>query len=262
MYVNLNFLNLAVSVIGLVFMFCVETVRPKRAWEASRKKRLFFHVRLSVLNVIIVGLLATAPFLFWRNLVHSREWGISPLLGLKGPAEILIGLVVLDMFDYWWHRFNHRIPFLWRFHKVHHVDTHVDVTTALRFHPGELLISSTIVKPMWLLIWGPSLWGLAIFEASVTSASEFHHSNIDFPNRIEGLIRKIFVTPRFHASHHTVSKRTGDANFSAIFIFWDKLFGTYREPDFEEMRLLGLPAGREKYLSFTPTLKGPFTSEY
>ncbi|MDZ7844361.1 MAG: sterol desaturase family protein [Anaerolineales bacterium] len=146
---------------------------------------------------------------------------------------------------------------LWRFHKVHHVDTHVDVTTALRFHPGELFISF-FVKLLWIAAWGPSLVGFAVFEICVSLASQFHHSNIDFPERWERRLRLFIVTPRFHTSHHTVSRRTGDANFATIFIVWDRLFGTYREPDPREMRELGLAEGRGDYLSFGTWLAEPF----
>ena len=217
---------------------------------------------LTLINTIIVSFLTAAPALLFAGWVRSNGLGLAPLLGLHGPAEWLASFIVLDMFDYWWHRFNHTVPVLWRFHKVHHVDTHVDATTAIRFHPGELIISNLLVKSIWILIWGPSVWGLLFFEMGLTVFAEFHHSNIDFPDRVESLVRKIIVTPRFHASHHTVSSRTREANFSAVFIFWDKIFGTYREVDSEEMKTLGLPRGKDVYLSFKAVLRGPFSDDY
>lgn len=262
MSIDPNILNPIVSITVLILMMSFETFRPSRPWTVPRKKRLLFHASLSIFNGALLFFLTTAPLLFWTDLVHSKGWGLVHLLGLKGPLEIFISIVVLDMFDYWWHRLNHEISFLWRFHKVHHSDTHVDTTTALRFHPGELLISSLIVKTTWLLIWGPSLLAFALFEACVTIASEFHHSNIDLNDKIETPLRKIIVTPRFHASHHTQSKRTLDANYSAIFIFWDKIFGTYREPDYKEMETMGFAKGRDKELSFTTAMKAPFSSVY
>ena len=172
-------------------------------------------------------------------------------------VRIIASVIVLDLFDYVWHRLNHRVGTLWRFHKVHHVDTHVDVTTALRFHPGELFISA-FAKALWIVIWGPSLWGFAAFEISISLAAQFHHSNIDFPRPVERVLRLFIVTPRFHTSHHTVARRTGDANFATIFILWDRIFGTYREPDDREMQTLGLPEGRDDYLSFQAWLTQPF----
>ena len=255
-------IRLILSLCGFAVMLFIETLRPKRSWKDSRLRRLFFHMGLSLFNSVLLSGIAAAPFLFWAGLISSRNWGLASWAGLHGPLEILVSLVVLDMFNYWWHRWNHEVKFLWRFHKVHHVDTHVDVTTSLRFHPGELLISSMFIKILWLFIWGPSLMAFIIFEGAIGMAAQFHHSNIDFSDKAEVLIRKIFVTPRFHAGHHTVSQRTGNANYSTIFIFWDRLFRTYGEPDAEELKHLGLARGRETYLSFLATMKAPFTSNY
>ena len=259
---NPKILPLLVTLTGLAIMFAIESLRPARSWKSPRKQRLLFHAVLAIINTAILGLIAKAPLTFWTNLVHSQGWGIASMLQLSGIVEILASLVVLDIFDYWWHRFNHQIPFLWRFHKVHHVDTHVDVTTSLRFHPGELLISNLPVKAIWFFIWGPSLAAILIFQSALTAASQFHHSNIDLTDARENAIRKIIVTPRYHAAHHTVSKRTALANYGAIFIFWDKIFGSYRQPVKEELNTLGLSRGRETYLSYASALRGPFASEY
>lgn len=261
MILNLTIFRFSIFLFTLIIMFTIETIRPKRVWGNPRIHRLLFHLTLAVFNTALLRIVASKPLLNWGTIVYENKWGISSFFGLSGLIEILITLVVLDLFDYWWHRFNHRTPFLWRFHKVHHVDTHVDITTALRFHPCELLLSA-VVKAIWILILGPTILSYTLFVTALTAAALFHHSNIDFPDRIETLVRSFFVTPRFHAAHHTVNKRTGNANFSAILIFWDKIFGTYQEPDYEEMKKLGLSRGRDTYLSFISTLKGPFSNEY
>lgn len=250
-------LRLLAFVGGLGLFFLVETLFAARPWDEPRRQRLGMHAIITVINSVLVRLLALLPFLWWADVVSGNGWGLVPWLGLQGIPEIILTVIVFDMFDYWWHRFNHRVDFLWRFHKVHHVDTHVDVTTALRFHPGELVVSYAF-KALWILVWGPSLWAFVIFEASVTLAAQFHHSNIRFPAKWEKQLRKIIVTPEFHTAHHTVTPRTGNANFSTIFIFWDHLFGTYREPDEEEMKTLGLPEGRDSYLSFREWFTAPF----
>lgn len=258
---NAGIFRLSTFIGGFGFMFCMETLFPCRRWDVPRKVRFLFHAGLMIFNVALLRFIAVLPMIAWLKFVNAKGWGLAPTMGLGAVWNILITIVVLDMFDYWWHRFNHRVPLLWRFHKVHHVDTHVDVTTALRFHPGELFISA-MAKSVWIIIWGPTFWAFIIFESCVSLAAHFHHCNIDFPDRIENPLRMIFVTPRFHTAHHTVSRRTGDGNFSTILIFWDKLFASYGEPDYREMQYLGLPAGRGDYLSIAPTLKGPFTSEY
>lgn len=259
--INAAGFKLAMFLIGFLTMFCIETMRPCRGWDVLRRARLLFHLGLSILNNVILRLTVVGPLLMWLGVVNSRGWGICPLFGFEGSLQIIVCLVIFDLFDYWWHRWNHRIGLLWRFHKVHHVDTQVDVTTSMRFHPGELLISS-VFKAGWILILGPSLWTFVIFEVSVTLASQFHHANIDFSDSVESILRSVIVTPRYHTAHHTVKRRTGNNNFSAVLIFWDKLFGTYFEPDFEEMKQLGLANGRDSYLSIAATLKGPFAGEY
>lgn len=212
---------------------------------------------MAVFNTVFLRLLVVAPFLLWVNYVMTQGWGLSPFLGYVGIAEIIASVIVLDFFNYVWHRLNHRMNPLWRFHKVHHVDTHVDVTTALRFHPGELFISA-FAKGIWILLWGPSLWAFAVFEISISLAAQFHHANIDFPDPVERFLRLFIITPRFHTSHHTVERRTGDANFGTIFVVWDRVFGSYEEPDEKEMEILGLPEGRDNYLSFSAWLVEPF----
>lgn len=251
-----------IPIIWLIMMFIIESIKPKRKWQIARIKRVLFHVGLSIINGIIAGVIGYLFLNYMRDNIYNSNWGILNLLGIKGLSGIIMTLIVLDMFDYWWHRFNHVVPFLWRFHKVHHVDTHVDTMTSLRFHPGEILISALFAKMIWLILLGPTFIAFIIFETAISMASQFHHSNIDFSDRVEKRIRKIIVTPRFHASHHTVTVRTCNANYSTIFIFWDKIFGTYREPDYKEMERLGLAGGRDSYLSLAATFKGPFTKEY
>lgn len=252
--------RLAVFVFVIGAMFVWETFRPVRAWLDSRTRRWLFHISFSVFNTVLTRLLVGLPLVFLIQLVNSHSWGLSHVLRLSGIGEIAATLIVFDGFDYWWHRFNHRIPFLWRFHRAHHTDTHVDVTTALRFHPGELLLSYG-AKSLWILLWGPSIAGFMIFEAGITAYAQWHHSNIDFPDLVERKLRWIHMTPRLHAGHHTVSLRTRDANFSTIFLVWDRLFGTLREVDFEEMKELGLEQGRKTHLSPREFLTVPFHRE-
>jgi len=241
---------------ALIILFCVETLWPCRRWEDRRLSRVIVHGFLSILNAVTMRLLVAAPLAAWISFVQSQQWGLLHSLGWLGPGGVLLTLLVLDLFDYWWHRWNHEVALLWRFHRVHHTDTHLDVTTALRFHIGELLLSA-LVKAVWILIWGPSLWGFALFEAMITTAALFHHSNLDLPPRWENVIWKLLVTPRFHTSHHTVTPRTREANYSTVIILWDKIFGTFRYPDPVEMKALGLPQDRENHLKLGTILVSP-----
>ncbi|MCP3866816.1 MAG: sterol desaturase family protein [Gammaproteobacteria bacterium] len=255
--------RLAIFLGGLLFFILLESLFPARAWQSGRTKRTFFHVTVATFNTLLVRIFIYVPFLLWVVYVEQQGWGISRWLGLNGWLEIILSLVVLDAFDYFWHRANHRIPFLWRFHKAHHADTEMDVTTALRFHPGELVLSS-FAKAGWVLVWGPTPIAWFIFEGFISLCAQFHHSNIDFPDRVERPLARVIVTPRFHTSHHAVDRRYGDANFSTIFSFWDPLFKSYNQiPRGSNGQLpedgIGLPEARELSLSFRAWFTEPFS---
>lgn len=264
MDINLDTGKLIVFVAGLLLFLTVETFLPARPWRGSRLKRIAFHSGVAALNTVIIRILAYVPFLLWVVYVEEEGWGISRWLGLVGWTEIILSVVVLDFFDYIWHRANHRVRFLWRFHKAHHADTAMDVTTALRFHPTELLVSA-LVKALWVVIWGPTVVAWFLFEGLISLCAQFHHSNIDFPDGVERWLSWIIVTPRFHASHHAVDRQYGDANFSTIVSIWDRIFGTYSQPanggaTTQAEGALGLPEAR--HLSFSPLawLMEPFQS--
>jgi sterol desaturase/sphingolipid hydroxylase (fatty acid hydroxylase superfamily) len=262
MELDLDTGRLVVFVAGFLLFFGIETLFPARPWRGARYRRLGFHTGIAVLNTVLIRVVAYVPFLLWTVYVEEQGWGISRWLGLVGWTEIVLSIVVLDCFDYLWHRANHRVRFLWRFHKAHHADTAMDVTTALRFHPGELLISA-LVKALWVLAWGPTVVAWFLFEALVSLCAQFHHSNIDFADVIERWLSRIIVTPRYHAAHHAVDRRFATANYATILSVWDRLFRSYARPadggaTTRASDALGLPEARE--LAFSPVawLDEPF----
>lgn len=139
----------------------------------------------------------------------------------------MIGFLLLDFTFYYWHRLNHTLPFLWRFHNVHHIDVDLDVSTALRFHFGEITLS-TLFRVLQLLVIGPSAGTFLIFETCFAVAAEFHHSNWRLPFRVERALNRVFVTPRMHGIHHSVIVQETDSNYSTIFSWWDRLNGSFR----------------------------------
>jgi sterol desaturase/sphingolipid hydroxylase (fatty acid hydroxylase superfamily) len=259
---NLDTVKLLVFVGGFVVFFGLESLFPARRWSGSRLHRLGFHVGLAVLNTFTIRILAFVPFLLWSVKVEEEGWGLSRWLGLHGWVELATSLIVLDFFDYLWHRANHRVRFLWRFHKGHHADTAMDVTTSLRFHPGELLLSF-VAKGSWILLWGPSVMAWFLFEVLVSLCAQFHHSNLDLPNGVERWLSRLIVTPRFHAAHHAVDQHFGNANFSTILSVWDHLFRSYAHPadggaTTRAEGSLGLPEGRDTAFSLRGWVEEPF----
>lgn len=254
--------RLAIFLGGLLFFLFIESIFPARPSHEGRIKRLFFHVTVAAFNTLLMRILIYVPFLLWIVYVEQQGWGISRWLGLDGWLEIGVSLIMIDFFDYLWHRANHRVPFLWRFHKAHHADNEMDISTALRFHPGELLLSS-IAKALWVVIWGPTAIAWFVFEGLISLCAQFHHSNIDLPDPVERVLSRLIVTPRFHTSHHRVDRAYGDANFSTIFSFWDPLFRSYNQVPFgPDGRLaadaIGLPEARNLTLSYRAWFSEPF----
>ncbi len=254
MDINLDTGKLYIFIAGFFIFFVLETFLSRRNLQRPRLQRLAFHIGVAAFNSVTIRVLTYVPFLLWAVLVDEQGWGISRMLGLYGWTEIIVSVIVLDLFDYFWHRANHRVNFLWRFHKAHHSDTEMDVTTSLRFHPGELAISA-VVKATWILAWGPTVVAWFVFEILVSLCAQFHHSNIDFPDSVEKPLAHIIVTPRYHLVHHFVNQKYGNANFSTIFSIWDKLFGTYTKPPLalelkRDNHSIGLVEGRD--LAFKP----------
>jgi sterol desaturase/sphingolipid hydroxylase (fatty acid hydroxylase superfamily) len=250
---------------GLALFMGLETWRPARPWTQSRLKRSGFHFAILLFNSVLVRFLVIGPLMLWLTHVEEKHWGFLHQVDWPVWCELAVALVVLDAFDYWWHRWNHGWRLLWFFHRVHHSDTHIDTSTSLRFHPGELLISG-LVEAGWILALGPTLPVYAAFKVVLSSASQFHHSNVDLGDRADRWLKRIVVTPRFHAHHHIVelnqnineSKASSGANYSAILSCWDWIFRSVQLPERISRGTYGLATGRERDLS----LRAAILSDY
>ncbi len=168
---------------------------------------------LSPLIVIPIAALAVRYALHWRP-----DWW-------SGTPGLLVDLLLLDIWIYWWHRANHVVPFLWRFHEVHHLDETLDATSALRFHFGEVLLSS-LVRALVIFLLAVPLANVLIFETLLAGATMFHHSNIRMPARLERLLAYFVVTPSIHWVHHHAIRSDTDSNYATVLSLWDKLFSS------------------------------------
>ena len=260
---NLDSAKLGIFVAGLLVFAALESFWPARPVPPKgRWPRLGFHAAIAAINTVTIRVLAFVPFLLWSVWVEEEGYGLSRWLGLHGMTEIVVSVVVLDLLDYGWHRANHRVRFLWRFHKGHHADTAMDVSTSLRFHPGELLLSFG-VKALWLIAWGPTVVAWFVFEVLVSLCAQFHHSKLDFPDPFERVLAWLIVTPRFHAAHHAVDQHFGNANFSTILSLWDRVLGSYAAPASGGRTTagpdaLGLPEQRNTAFSWRAWVAEPF----
>lgn len=214
---------LPVLSLGIMFitMLTLESFFPLRPFHKSRIKRIFRNLSLAALGVIILKFIFYPGLLFVANSVTKNNWGLFGLIKTPPLIKTIISVILLDYTLYWWHLFNHKVKFLWRFHLVHHTDIEMDISTASRFHFGELILSVGY-RMLQIIIIGVDPITLLIFETSVTFAAQFHHSNIKLPLLLERIINKIFVTPRMHAIHHSLVLGETNSNYSAIFSFWDR----------------------------------------
>ena len=202
------------------------------------------------------------PLVLWvSQKTDSHHWGLVPALQLPSAVALVIAILLLDYTLYIWHRMNHTFSFLWRFHNAHHVDLDVDVSTASRFHFGELILSAGF-RSGQIALFGIDVFTLILFETLVTTAAQFHHSNINFPFRLERLLNNIVVTPRMHGIHHSIVQRETESNFSTIFSIWDHLHGSVRLNIPQSEITTGVASYRDsRELSFLGTLRLPFRDQ-
>ena len=240
------------------------------AWESihpffRQTGRLVHAVR----NLVLAGLNGVAAVFVFSALtaavsgyVAAHGFGLLHRLPLSDYAALALSLVALDAWTYFWHRVNHRIPLLWRFHRVHHSDENMDVTTATRFHLGEIVISSA-VRLLIALPLGLTAAAFLLYDLVLVAVTQFHHANVGLTASADRAIRYAIVTPNMHRVHHSDQRPETDSNFASILSLWDRLFGTYREKhDYRAIRfglkeLRGEPYQTIRGMLLTPFINAP-----
>ncbi|MGH7899374.1 MAG: sterol desaturase family protein [Candidatus Binatia bacterium] len=231
--------RLAVACGGLALFLIWENVTPFRAPRQSRASHYATNVALGVGNVIALRLVFGGLLFGLAASVEARGGGLLNLLAVPPLANAVVTVIVFDAMTYGVHRWLHYLPWLWRVHRVHHSDLDFDVTTGIRFHVLEVLLSAGI-RAVTIILLGAGAVGVAVFETALLFASQFQHSNLRLPEAIDRPLRWITVTPSMHRIHHSVRVEETNSNFSTIFACWDRLFGTYRETVRQEAIVVGL----------------------
>jgi sterol desaturase/sphingolipid hydroxylase (fatty acid hydroxylase superfamily) len=200
---------------------------PLRRRHFSVLRRLARNFALSIPAFLLLRLaLIPIPWAhaYWAQ---RNEIGLLNWIKLPGFLAAIIAFLLMDWAYYWWHYANHRLPFFWRFHNVHHTDLELDVTTAARFHFGEILLSIPFRLLVVVLFGIPPLVYL-VFEIVFESATMFHHSNWRLSLGLERILNHVIVTPRMHGIHHSIVERETDSNWGTIFCWWDKIHRSLR----------------------------------
>lgn len=227
------------AVLGLAIFSALEIFFQFRKPQESRIKHYLRNLFLGLSNGLILYITIGSLIVAYYEFLAKQGIGLLNILSLNSWTNIILSLIFLDFITYVWHFAYHKAPFLWRLHRVHHSDRDLDVTSASRFHLTEVALSS-VFKMLVGLLWGPSAIALAVHEAALGAAAQFHHANIRIPEPWESIIRKILVTPDMHHIHHSDIHKQTDSNFSNLFSFWDKIFGTYTELTEHEKIIYGL----------------------
>ena len=211
----------------LVVMFLWELIAPRRPLTTSKIIRWFSNLGLVLIDSIVVRLFFPTALAGIAFLVQQRGWGLFNQFELPYLLKIIFSVLVLDFVIYLQHIVFHSVPLFWRLHMVHHTDMDIDVTTGVRFHPIEIILSMGIKMIVVVLIGAPAV-AVLIFEIILNGTSMFNHGNVRYSQNIDSILRLLVVTPEMHRVHHSTIRWETNSNLGFNFPWWDRLFGTYR----------------------------------
>ena len=204
-----------------------EAVAPRRRLRVSKAVRWTSNIGIVVVDTALVRLVFPAAAVGIAAEVGSLGWGLFNALAWPFWVEVLLAVVLLDLVLYWQHVVFHAVPGLWRLHMVHHADLDIDLTTGVRFHPFEILLSM-VIKVVAIGALGAAPVAVILFEIVLSATSIFNHGNVVLPSGLDRLLRLVVVTPDMHRVHHSAVARETNSNFGFNLPWWDRLFGTYR----------------------------------
>lgn len=246
--------------IFLITIFLIwESFTPFFKPPKERKAHGVKNIIVASINALVIVILFSGITLIVSNYTEKNNFGFVHLFNLSEIQYSIIAFIIMDMWNYTWHRINHKIPFLWRFHKMHHSDPNMDATTSVRFHFGEIIISSTLRLAVILMV-GIPIWVLIFYDTTLLICTIFHHSNIQLPDKVDTFIRTVIVSPNMHKVHHSRIKIETDSNYSSFLTIWDRIFGSFRlKDDYSEINFGLDNYDREEKQSLIGLIKTPLT---
>ena len=229
---------------GLLGLRAAEVLEPHHAPTAPLARRWIANLGLGLVNGLIVSGLCTACWLLAAQGRLPAAFAPLPRLSSSVWVQIVVAVVLLDLVTYALHRAFHQAPLLWRFHAVHHTDLDLDVSSASRFHTGEVLLSSA-VKLGFVTLAGIPPAGLLVFEVVMLACAQFQHANVRVPASVESVLWDTLVPPAMHRIHHAPDRRDTDSNYGTILTLWDRLFGSFNRRAPDATPAFGIPAMRD-----------------
>lgn len=220
--IRLGFFVGVLLVLGLA-----EWAWPRRVASAPRRNRWLTNLLILVVDAAVLRLALPVLAVAWALEAESRGWGLFNIVEWPGWLEFALAVLLLDLAIYAQHRVMHRVPFLWRLHRVHHTDLDFDASTGVRFHPLEILFSM-LIKLALVTVLGPGALAVLVFEILLNASSLFEHANLRIPVGVDRWLRWLVVTPDMHRVHHSIHGDEYNRNFGFSFPWWDRLLGSYR----------------------------------
>ncbi len=237
-----------------IVMALLELALPKRDLSQPKSRRWFTNILIAGVDSLIIRLMSmlAVPLVALAAAIYAenRGWGLFNIVALPLWFEFVVAIIILDFAIYLQHVASHKIPVLWRLHKVHHSDVDIDVTTAIRFHPIEIALSM-LYKIVLVFLLGPAALAVVAFEIILNGCAMFNHANVALPKRLDAVLRTILVTPDMHRVHHSIIHQETDSNYGFNLSIWDKMFGTYNAQP--EKGHHGMTIGLDSYQDDRPT---------
>ncbi len=212
----------------LVLIGLWELAAPKRALTISKSVRWINNLGLVFFNSFLLRVLFPAAAVGITVFANEQGWGLFNYVEVPFWFEVVAAVIIMDFVIYIQHVMVHAIPMLWRLHRVHHADLDYDVTTGARFHPIEIVLSM-LIKFATILLLGPAVIAVIIFEVMLNATAMFNHGNISLPKTVDKYLRLLLVTPDMHRVHHSIEDDEANSNFGFSLPWWDRLLGTYRD---------------------------------
>lgn len=223
-------LRLASFALIFALMAALEMAQPRRPLTGHKWHRWGTNLGMLVTATIAARLVGQLSGVLvavgMAELAAGKGWGLFNMAALPAGIEIVLAIAALDLAIWFQHLVTHKVPFLWRMHRVHHADRDIDLTTALRFHPAEIVLSM-VYKAVIVIALGPAAWAVILFEIILNGSAMFNHANIRLPGRLDGALRIFMVTPDMHRVHHSIHRDEHDSNYGFFLSVWDRLFRTY-----------------------------------
>ena len=257
----LKFISVPLALGTFGVLVWLENRRPLRGSTESKLIRNGRNLAIAGIAAVVLQLAEQPIVAPLTKLVERRNFGLLKIIRLPKVLETAAAIVLMDYTLYLWHVLTHKVPFLWRFHLVHHVDIEMDASTALRFHFGELLIS-VVWRSAQILLIGVSPVSFAVWQLLLFPEILFHHSNVKLTADLEKKLAKFIVTPRMHAIHHSAVRDETDSNWSSGLTVWDWMHGTLKTDVTQAEIVIGVPAYQNPNdVTLTKILPLPFEAQ-